>query len=115
MAAGDVVSMPSGKFNHILTQNPKSTVCGRFRPGGWFAEMPGVPLCKKCAGTVERDPTSRPLPDMIGKPLGAPLPRPQHDEYDKYRMASAGPQGSYYDDKMKGKHQNRQGQRNGRA
>ena len=89
MSAGDLVSTKASKTNHILTGNPKSTVCGKFMAGGWLPANPGAETCKKCARVVERDIASHPIPENVGKPLGTPIYKAPHDELGSYHADKA--------------------------
>lgn len=57
---GQVVTA-TGKTNHLLSNNPKISQCGRYLPGGWWLSDADVPMCTKCAGKHVGG--SRPLPD----------------------------------------------------
>lgn len=66
MEQDTIVGSPSG-LNHVLSGNPKTTICGQFRPGGWKPANEGGKMCKKCEtrGAYIAD-SSRPMPNTLG-------------------------------------------------
>lgn len=58
------VGAASGK-NHLLGKNPKTTVCGQFKPEGWPAPHPDGEMCVKCVTGNARAHRWQ-LPDTLG-------------------------------------------------